>query len=216
MEQPSKGTGSSRTSWVIERVALTTCAPYGPNEKITASSVEIDIEELWRSSDLDGTHPNQVKDIVEENGPDCTLGILDTERPGMGFTGIALVVAEPSKHLTIDASKRIRGLKGRDDVRSGVISVPLEGFEVNGAIAAVEIATHFQRNGDMARLRSVGGGKYERDDSKDSCEREIHLCRQAELEDRRIRRKRNGVDLRNGLWSLYFGRVGPVVFDAFL
>jgi hypothetical protein len=63
-----------------------------------------------------------------------------------------------------------------------MISVPLESFEVNGAIAAVEIATHFQRNGDMARLRSVGCKNHKRDDSKDGDEREIHLCRQAELE----------------------------------
>jgi hypothetical protein len=80
----------------------------------------------------------------------------------------------------------IRRLKGNDDVRSAMIS----GFEVNGAIAAVEIATHFQRNGDMGHQRGVGCRKHKRDDSKDGDEREMHLSRQAELEDRRVRGER--------------------------
>jgi hypothetical protein len=71
-----------------------------------------------------------------------------------------------------------------------MIDVPLEGFEVNGAIAAVHIATLFQRNGDIGRLCSVGCRNYKRDDSKDGDEREMHLSRQAELEDRRVRRER--------------------------
>jgi hypothetical protein len=73
-----------------------------------------------------------------------------------------------------------------------MISILLEGLEVNGAIAAGEIAMHFQRNGDIARPRSVGGGKHKRDDSKDGGEREMHLSRQAELEDRRVREREPG------------------------
>jgi hypothetical protein len=84
-----------------------------------------------------------------------------------------------------------------------MIGVPLEGFEVSGAITAVEIVTHCQRNGDMGHLRSVGCRKHKRDDSKDGGEREMHLSRQAELEDGRVRRERTGVNLKCGLWLRY-------------
>ena len=49
------------------------------------------------------------------------------------------------------------GVKRGDDVRSGMIYVPLEGFKVKGAIAAVDIGTFAQRDGDIPLLRSVGG-----------------------------------------------------------
>jgi hypothetical protein len=68
-----------------------------------------------------------------------------------------------------------------------MISVLLERFEINGAIAAVEISTHFQRDGDMVCLRSVGYRHYKRDDSKDGGESEMHLSRKAEVEGRRVK-----------------------------
>jgi hypothetical protein len=105
----------------------------------------------------------------------------------------------PRSILLYDESNGIRRLKGRHDVRSGMIGIPLEGFEVNGAIAAVHIATSFQRNSDIGRLRSVGGRNHKRDNSKDGGEREMHLCRQAELEDRRVRREGTGLNLKHGL-----------------
>jgi hypothetical protein len=81
-----------------------------------------------------------------------------------------------------------------------MICVPLEGFEINGAIAAVDIATSFQRDGDMGRLRSVGSGNHKRDDSKDGGESEMHLCRQAELEDGGVRRKREPGEFKG--WTM--------------
>jgi hypothetical protein len=80
---------------------MTTLAPCGREEKITAAGVEIDIECYWRSSDGDGTHPCQVEYVLEWIGHGCALEILDTARLGMGFAGVVLVVTEPLKHLTI-------------------------------------------------------------------------------------------------------------------
>jgi hypothetical protein len=109
---------------------------------------------------------------------------------------------------------RIRRLKGREDVRSAMISVLLEGLEVNRAVAAVDITTHCQRNGYMARLRSVGCRTHKRDNSKDAGERETHLSRQADLEDRRVRRRENQGEFK--LWTvlvIFWPRFGPVIME---
>jgi len=58
-----------------------------------------------------------------------------------------------------------------------MICFPLEGFKVNGAIAAVYIGTSAQRDGDIRLLRSVGGRNHKRDNGKDCGEREMHLVR---------------------------------------
>jgi hypothetical protein len=90
----------------------------------------------------------------------------------MALTGVAFVVEESAKDLAI---LQVRGhsqpVKRGDDVRSGMICFLLEGFKVNGAIAAVYIGTSAQRDGGM---RSVGGRNHKKD-GKDCGEREMHL-----------------------------------------
>jgi hypothetical protein len=97
-----------------------------------------------------------------------------------------------------------------------VISVLLEGFAVNGAIATVEIAAHFQRNGDIGCLRSVGCRKHKRDDSKDGGEREMHLSRQAELSWRTTESGERETRGEFEAWTvvvIFRPRVGPVTME---
>jgi hypothetical protein len=53
-----------------------------------------------------------------------------------------------------------------------MICFPLEGFKVDGAIAAVCIGTSTQRDSGM---RSVDGRNHKKDHGKDCGEREMHL-----------------------------------------
>jgi hypothetical protein len=63
-----------------------------------------------------------------------------------------------------------------DDVRGGTSKLQFEGFNVNGAIAAVYIGTFAQRNGETRPLRRRGRQNQKRSNSKYCGERDMHLA----------------------------------------
>jgi hypothetical protein len=151
-------------------------AILGGKYKITAASVQIDGVLDWRSSDGDAAKPHLPLTIHQWNFRHYALEILDSDGQGMALTGIALVVLESAKDLTIwQVRECSRWIKRLDDIRNGMSIFHLENFNIHGAIAAIEIVTLAQRDGEMWLLRVGGGRNEKRGNGKEYGETEMHL-----------------------------------------
>jgi hypothetical protein len=65
--------------------------------------------------------------------------------------------------------------KRRDDIRGRMSIFHLYGFNIHGAIAAIEIGPLAQGDGEMWLLRTGGGRNEKRGNGKEYGEKEMHL-----------------------------------------
>jgi hypothetical protein len=158
MERDPNVGRSRRSGWDIEIAITAVLAVIASKKKVTGGSVETDSVLDFGGSYGDVADPELVR-LGQWFFPHCAFEILDAAGQGVALTSIALVDLESAKYLTIwQVRERSWWVKKGDGLRGGMSSLPLDDFNVNGTIAAVEIGTLAQRNGVTWLLRSGDGG----------------------------------------------------------